>query len=245
VEVLIIRFANHMITENVQVFWAELQRGEFISDAAVAAGTFRKQGTRWVIANGGVRPRRGRGLKGRCLSFVEREQIAMSHAAGVSVRAIAAQLGRSPSTISRELRRNREAGGGYRASSAHTMAYHRASRPKPAKLAVNLALREKVEQDLEKKYSPEQITGRLRVEFPDDPEMRVSPETIYQSIYVQSRGALRRDLAVCLRTGRALRRPSRKVGQRKNRIPNMINIAQRPAEPGSTVDVLSVAVRLA
>jgi len=101
-------------------------------------------------------------------------------------------------------------------------------RPKPAKLATNLALRAAVEQDLEKKYSPEQITGRLLVEFPDDPEMRVSPETIYQSLYVQSRGALRRDLAVCLRTGRA--RPSRKVGQRKNRIPNMINIAERPPE---------------
>jgi len=228
--VLIIRFANHMITKNVQVFWAELARGEFISDAAVAAGTYRKQGTRWVIANGGVRPRRGRDLKGRCLSFAEREQTAMARAAGESVRAIATRLGRSPSTISRELRRNVHVGGGYRASSAHAMAYHRASRPKPSKLAVNLALRAKVEQDLEKKYSPEQITGRLRVEFPDDPEMRVSPETIYQSIYVQSRGALRRDLAVCLRTGRALRRPSRKVGQRKNRIPNMINLSERPAE---------------
>ena len=91
-------------------------------------------------------------------------------------------------------------------------------------------LREKVEQDLEKKYTPEQITGRQRRQFPDDPEMRESPETIYQSIYVQSRGALRRDLAVCLRTGRAVRRPSRKVGQRKNRIPNMINIAERPPE---------------
>jgi len=228
VEVLIIRFANHMVTENVQVFWAELQRGEFISDAVVAAGTYRKQGTRWVIANGGVRPRRGRDLLGRCLSFAEREQIAMSRAAGESVRAIATRLGRSPSTISRELRRNLESGGGYRASTAHAMAYHRASRPKAAKLATNMALRAVVEQDLEKKYSPEQITGRLRLQFPDDPEMRVSPETIYQSIYVQSRGALRRDLAVCLRTGRALRRPSRKVGQRKNRIPNMINIAERP-----------------
>jgi len=82
-----------------------------------------------------------------------------------------------------------------------------------------MALRAVVEQDLEKKYSPEQITGWLRLQFPDDPEMRVSPETIYQSLYVQSRGALRRDLAVCLRTGRALRRPSRKVGQRKNRNP--------------------------
>lgn len=224
-----VRFASHMITENVQVFWAELQRGEFITDAAVVAGTYRKQGTRWVIANGGVRPRRGRNLKGRCLTFAEREQIAMSRAAGRSVRAIAARLGRSPSTISRELARNAEPGGGYRASSAHAMAYHRASRPKPAKLATNLALRTKVEQDLERKYSPEQITGRLRREFPDDPEMWVSPETIYQSLYVQSRGALRRDLAVCLRTGRALRRPSRKVGQRKNRIPNMINISERPA----------------
>jgi IS30 family transposase len=230
VEVLIIRFANHMITENVQVFWAELQRGEFISDAAVAAGTYRKQGTRWVIANGGVRPRRGRDLKGRCLSFAEREHIGLSRAAGESVRAIAAELGRSPSTISRELRRNCESGGGYLASSAHAMAYHRASRPKPAKLATNLALRAVVEKDLEKKYSPEQITGRLLVDFPDDPEMRVSPETIYQSLYVQSRGALRRDLAVCLRTGRALRSPSRKPGQRKNRIPNMINVSERPAE---------------
>jgi IS30 family transposase len=110
------------------------------------------------------------------------------------------------------------------------LAYVRAARPKPAKLASNLVLRAKVEKDLERKYSPEQITGRLRVEFPDDPEMQVSPETIYQSLYVQSRGALRRDLAVCLRTGRALRRPSRKVGQCKNRIPNMINIAQRPPE---------------
>ncbi|MDQ6849847.1 MAG: IS30 family transposase [Actinomycetota bacterium] len=219
-----------MITENVQVFWAELQRGEFITDAAVAAETYRKQGTRWVIANGGVRPRRGRDLKGRCLSFAEREQTAMSRAAGQSVRVIATRLGRSPSTISRELRRNQEAGGGYLASSAHAMAYHRASRPKPAKLATNMALRAKVEHDLEKKYSPEQISGRLRMEFPDDPEMRVSPETIYQSLYVQSRGALRRDLAVCLRTGRALRRPSRKPGQRKNRIPNMINIAERPPE---------------
>ena len=192
---LIIRFANRMITENVQVFWAELQRGEFITDAAVAAGTYRKQGTRWVIVNGGVRPRRGRGLKGRCLSFAEREQIGLLRAAGASVRAIAADLRRSPSTISREVRRNQEIGGGYRPSSAHAMAYHRASRPKPAKLAMNMALRTKVEQDLEKKYSPEQIAGRLQLEFPDDPEMRVSPETIYQSLYVQSRGALRRDLS--------------------------------------------------
>jgi len=146
------------------------------------------------------------------------------------VRAIAARLRRSPSTVSREFRRNANSAGQYRATTAHTLAYGRASRPKAAKLVLNVALRTLVEQDLAKKYSPEQIAGRLRVKFPDRPEMWVSTETIYQSLYVQSRGALRRDLTACLRTGRAIRRPWRKVGQRKNRIPNMINIAERPAE---------------
>ncbi len=87
-----------------------------------------------------------------------------------------------------------------------------------------------MEADLAKKYSPEQIAGRLKVEFPDQPEMQVSTETLYQSLYVQSRGALKRDLTRCLRTGRAVRKPCRKPGQRKNRIPNMINISERPAE---------------
>jgi IS30 family transposase len=103
-------------------------------------------------------------------------------------------------------------------------------RPKPAKLVTNAALRQRVEQDLVKKYSPEQIVGRLRVEFPDDLGMRVSTETIYQSLYVPSRGGLRRELTRCLRTGRTLRRPCRKSGQRKNRIPDMVNIRQRSAE---------------
>jgi transposase, IS30 family len=141
------RFVNHMVSESVQVFWAALQRGEFITDAAEAAGTYRKQGTRWVMANGGVGPRRGRNLKGRCLTFAEREEIALERAAGESIRAIAARLGRSPSTISRELSRNAEGGAGrYRATSAHAAAYERAARPKPAKLATNLVLREMVEQ---------------------------------------------------------------------------------------------------
>jgi len=113
---------------------------------------------------------------------------------------------------------------------AHARAWERASRPKPAKLLVNQRLREIVQRDLERRYSPEQIVGRLRLAFPDDPEMRVSPETIYQSLYVQSRGALRRDLTKCLRTGRALRRSRRQPHQRKNRIPDMINIAERPAQ---------------
>ncbi len=207
-----------------------MQDGGFITDAVAVIDTSRRTGRRVLVDAGGVRPRRGRDLKGRCLTFTEREEIALGRAASESLRSIAARLGRCPSTISRELARNKDPNRGYRATTAHVLAYDRASPPKPAKLATNLVLRAKVEKDLEKKYSPEQITGRLHVEFPEDPEMRVSPETIYQSLYVQSRGALRRDLAVCLRTGRALRRPSRKVGQRKNRIPNMINISERPPE---------------
>jgi len=223
------QFSERMVTDVVQQFWAAMARGEFITDAAVEAGTYRVQGARWLRAEGGVRPRRGRDLKGRCLSFAEREEIALARAGGESMRAIARGLGRSPSTISRELARNAGRTGGYRATTAHALAYERASRPKPAKLVVNRRLRARVEEDLRRRYSPEQIAGRLRRQFPDDPEMRVSAETIYQSLYVQSRGALRRDLTRCLRTGRALRRPCRQAGQRKNRIPDMINISQRPA----------------
>jgi transposase, IS30 family len=224
------RFSERMVTEVVQQFWAAMARGEFITDAAGEAGTYRMKGTRWLRAEGGVRPRRGRDLKGRCLTFSEREEIALARAGGESMRSIARRLGRCPSTISRELARNAGAGGGYRATTAHALAYERACRPKPAKLATNVVLRKKVEQDLRRRYSPEQIVGRLRHEFPHDQEMWVSAETIYQSLYVQSRGALRRDLTKCLRTGRALRRPCRQAGQRKNRIPDMINIVERPPE---------------
>src|SRR5215213_10029135 len=191
-----LRFTDRMLPEIVQPFWAALQRGEFIVDAAAQVGTYRKKGSRWVAAHGGVRPRRRRNLKGRCLTFGEREEIALARARGESLRTIAQRLGRAPSTISRELRRNRDQCG-YRATTAHALAYGRASRPKPAKLASNLALRAKVEQDLTRRYSPEQIAGRFRVEFPDQPEMWVSTETIYQSLYVQSRGALRRELTRC------------------------------------------------
>ena len=214
----------------LQRFWQVMGDGGFITDAVEVIGTSRRTGRRVLAEAGGVRPRRGRGLLGRCLTFAEREEIALGRAAGESMRSIAARLERSPATISRELTRNLDRHGRYRATAAHARAYERASRPKVAKLVTNLALRAKVEKDLEKKYSPEQIVGRLRVEFPDDPEMRVSTETIYQSLYVQSRGALKRELTACLRTGQALRRPSRKVGQRKNRIPNMINVSERPAE---------------
>jgi len=214
----------------LQVFWAGMQAGDFLTDAVLPLGVDRRTGSRILVAAGGVRPRRGRDLKGRCLTFADREEIAVLRAQGKSLRQIAAVIGRAASTVSRELSRNTPGGSAYRARTAHVLAYERASRPKPAKLHVNLELRAKVEKDLAKKYSPEQISGRLKREFPDREEMRVSPETIYQSLYVQSRGALKQELTRHLRTGRALRSPSRKTGQRKNRIPNMINISERPAQ---------------
>src|SRR5215203_2946328 len=225
-----VRFSNKLVAELFQPFWAALRAGEFLTDAAAIAQTHRYRGLAWLREAGGVRPRRGRDLLGRYLAFGEREEIALGLARSEPMRQIAARLGRSVSTISREVTRNRDGQGRYRASAAQVQAYERASRPKPAKLAVNGALRQRVEQDLGKKYSPEQIAGRLRADFPDQPEMWVSTETIYQSLYVQSRGALRRELTAHLRTGRALRSPGRKPGQRKNRIPDMINISQRPPE---------------
>jgi IS30 family transposase len=225
-----VMFSERMRPEVTQPFWAALQSGEFITAAAEAVGTYRVKGRRWILAESGIRPRRGRDLKGRCLTFGEREEIALGCAAGESVRCIARRLGRAASTVSRELRRNADHRGGYRATTAHARAWTRASRPKPAKLHVNRRLRAIVETDLARRYSPEQIAGRLRVAFPEDPEMWVSTETIYQSLYVTSRGALRRELTACLRTGRKLRKPGRHAAQRRNRVPDMINIAQRPQE---------------
>jgi IS30 family transposase len=163
------------------------------------------------------------------LSFAEREQIACRRAAKESMREIARVLGRSPSTISRELARGVvSARSGYLASMAQTGAENRARRPKVALLACNDRLREHVQRQLRDKDSPEQISRRLVLDFPDDPEMRVSHETIYQSLYVQGRGALRRELSVCLRTGRTRRKPRRKTEERRGRIANMINISERP-----------------
>jgi len=219
-----------MLPEVMDTFWGSLERGETVTDAAKAVGTYRMAGRRWITACSGIRPRRGRNLKGRCLTFAEREEIAQGAASGESMRATARRLGRSPSTISRERARNADRCGEYRPSRAHARAWQRAARPKPAKLAVNLQLREFVEADLRHKYSPEQIAGRLRISYPEDPEMWVSTETIYQSLYVTSRGALKRELTACLRTGRTLRKPGRQTGQRRNRIPDMVNIAERPQE---------------
>lgn len=213
-------------------FWRGVRAGVGVADAAAAVGVAVSQGYRWVSEAGGVCPRLTvvpAGARSRFLSFAEREEIAALRSAGQGVREIAGALGRSPATISRELVRN-SGWTGYRASGAQARADQQARRPKVAKLADNPRLREHVQDQLQQKLSPAQIAGRLPMLFPDDLEMRVSHETIYQSLYVQSRGALKRDLTQHLRTGRALRRPRRKDGERQTRIPGMVNIAQRPAE---------------
>jgi IS30 family transposase len=164
------------------------------------------------------------------LSFAEREEIAEWWARGLSVAAIAQKVGRPACTISRELGRGVASCGRYLASVAQARADREAARFKPSKLATHDRLRVEVQDRLEQEHSPEQIAARLRVDFPDDPEMWVSHETIYRALYVQGRGALRRDLHQRLRTGRALRKPRRKSGQRCGKIPNMTMIADRPPE---------------
>ena len=168
---------------------------------------------------------------GRFLSAHERVEIGILRAEGLSLRAIGVRLGRSPSTISREVHRNRAGvGRGYQPLRAHHLAELRARRPKPGKLTTPGPLRVLVQAWLRHKLSPEQISGRLKLLFGDDEQMQVSPETIYQAIYVQGRGSLRRELQTCLRTGRAIRRPKRRVDERRGRIKDMVTISERPPE---------------
>jgi IS30 family transposase len=199
-------------------------------EAAGALGVSKTAGWRWFAEAGGVIPSIVEQPSGYRLSFAEREEIAHLNSASLGVSEIARRLGRHKSTISRELRRESIGRRGYRASVAQDEADKKARRPKRAKLATNLTLRREVQQRLEHNHSPEQIARRLAEEFPNDPEMHVSHETIYQAIYVQGRGGLKRELAKHLRTGRALRRPGRREGSRRGRIPDMVMISERPAE---------------
>jgi len=162
------------------------------------------------------------------LGLDDRVEIAAGVRAGESFRSIAVRVGRDHSTISREVNAN---GGreGYRPQAAHLRAEAMARRPKATKLASNPRLRARVEAGLERLWSPEQIAGELRDEFGNDPSMTVSHETIYKSLFVQGRGELRRELAACLRTGRAARRPQGRL-ETRGRIPNMVLISERPAE---------------
>jgi IS30 family transposase len=247
-------------------FWEAIARGASSEDAAVATGVSQAVGSRWFRQAGGMPPISLAPVSERYLSFAEREEIAILHAQHHGVREIARRVGRAPSTISRELRRNastRSQALAYRATTAQWHAERRASRPKVSKLAANNALREYVQDRLAgtiarpdgepvagpdarwigrrhgrrqdrrwaRSWSPEQISNRLRIDFPDDQAMRISHEAIYQALYVQGRGALKRELVACLRTGRVLRVPqARTRGRGKKFVSAEILISERPAE---------------
>jgi len=211
--------------------WAGIREGLTVREAGVRAGVSEAHAMKWFREAGGVCPAMPSlvDVAYHRLSFAEREDIAIWRAQRVGVREIARRLGRPPGTVSKELARNsgrRE----YRASTANVKAEDRATRSRPGKLATNLVLRREVQDKLGQHLSPEQIAGRLRVDFPNDPEMWVSHETIYQSLYVQGRGGLRRELTQQLRTGRVRRRPQGRPDERRGRIPGMVNISERPAE---------------
>jgi len=252
--------------ETRQAFWVRIANGASSEEAALASGVSQPVGTRWFREAGGMRSITLVPHSGRYLSFAEREELALLKAQRSGVREIARRMHRSPSTVSRELRRNAATRGRvlhYRATVAQWKAERAAERPKVAKLVRNRRLRSYVQDRLAgtvtdgrgrsipgprvpwigrrhgrradrrwgKCWSPQQISRRLRVDFPHDASMRISHEAIYQALYVQGRGALRRELCACLRTGRALRVPRARTRQRgKAFITPEVMISQRPAE---------------
>jgi IS30 family transposase len=242
----------------VRLFWSHINDGRTAAQAGVGVGVSERTGLQWFADAGGVKPRlcepKTSGPRPR-LTFQDRIEIEFGVRTDEPLQSIGKRLGRPASTIKRELDANgvrnsydgrksgyrrKEAFGAcqsgktadveYRALVAQARADQRARRPKLSKLAAYDRLRQEVQTRLDEFHSPGQIAARLRRDFPDDAEMWVSHEAIYQAIYVQGRGHLRRDIHRCLRTGRAVRKPRSCPGERRGRIPNMINISERPPE---------------
>src|SRR3954451_1201787 len=249
-----------------RAFWRLIAQGKRTEDAALEVGVSWPVGSRWFRHAGGMPPLSLAEPTGRYLSFAEREELALLKAQGLGVRAIARQLERHHSTVSRELRRNAATRGGkpeYRASVAQWKAQTAARRPKRAKLATSPQLKEYVQTRLSgqlqrpdgspaggpattwkglnkphradrrwaKAWSPEQISRRLVIDFPDDAGMRISHEAIYQALYIEGRGALKRELVACLRTGRALRKPRERARNKPHgHVTADVVLSERPAE---------------
>jgi IS30 family transposase len=239
-------------------FWRLIAQGWSTERAAAEVGVSANTGERWFGDGGGMAPISLAEPRCRFLTLTEREHIDLRWEDGATVRQIARELSRAASTISREVHRNRLVGYPhlpplpdgvrrrrgpvpgthrqrrrvrYRAASAQSKAEARGRRPKPSKLAGHPALQAWVQHKLQEwQWSPEQISARLVEEFPDDESMRISHEAIYQALYVQGRGALKRELTACLRTGRALRKPRRRAEGRRERIKDKVMISDRPAE---------------
>ncbi|MDQ6878021.1 MAG: IS30 family transposase [Candidatus Dormibacteraeota bacterium] len=208
--------------------WDRRGRGESMSAIARHLGRGLETIRRYVLLTGGVRPRPR--TRSRCgLTVVEREEISRGLAAEDSCHAIARRIRRAPSSVSREVARN---GGrvGYRAAEAEQATRRRGRRPKASKLALSPRLRAEVETRLKLDWSPQQISAFLKVEYAQDPQMQISHETIYLSLFVQSRGALRKELARHLRTRRQVRQPKQQLSNGRGQIVDKIMLSERPAE---------------
>jgi IS30 family transposase len=213
-----------------QELWKRWRAGESISDIARALQKPPGSIHGMLEATGGISPRKRR--RRRCtLTPAEREEISRGLATGESLRAIACRLGRSASTVCREVNRN----GGrrrYRAAKAEEQAWKRSRRPRRCLLAANHCLRNIVAEKLREDWSPQQISGWLKSQYPDDEAMRVSGETIYRTLFVQARGALKRELLTHLRSGRMMRKSRRAstAGQQRGQIKEAVSIRERPPE---------------
>ncbi len=211
------------------LMWDRWQQGESLHQIARLFDRHHSSVRGILAESGGIRPApRRRSL--RSLSLAEREEVSRALVAGHSIRSIATTLGRAPSTISREIRRN----GGvecYRASHADQAAWDRAHRPKACKLALHPALAKRVADKLQQQWSPQQIAGWLMRTYPDDATCQVSHETIYPTLFIQSRGALKKELLEHLRRSRAMRRSRHHTQKTANhgRISDTISISERPA----------------
>ena len=209
--------------------WDRWQKGESLHDIGRLFDRGHGSIAGILSRAGGIRPRQ-RTRSHLSLTFSEREDISRGISAGLSMRSIATHLGRSPSTVSREVNRN----GGYyqyRATQADKAAWDRAQRPKRCKLACNKPLSRIVAKKLQSQWSPQQIAGWLKRAYPDNEDDHVSHETIYKTLFIQSRGALKKELLQCLRSGRVMRRgkTSSLKGQGLGKIPHAVSISERPA----------------
>jgi transposase, IS30 family len=210
--------------------WERWQRGESLRQIASLLFDRHHSSVREILVDsGGIRPPQRRRSQ-RALSLAEREEISRGLVAGQSIRSIASSLKRAPSTISRELRRN-EGRKGYRASQADQAAWNRARRPKQCKLGLHPSLARRVANKLKRRWSPEQIAGWLRRTSSDEPNRQVSHETIYRTLYIQARGALKKELLAHLRRTRGMRRSRHHTQKTENhgRITNTVSISERPA----------------
>jgi IS30 family transposase len=213
----------------IDALWIRMRAGQAAKPTARALGLPTSTVRDYLRRCGGIRPAPRRRSPGR-LSFAEREEISRGLATGLSLRVIASRLDRSASTVSREVATH----GGrsqYRAATADQLAWSWATRPKACKLATNPALAAVVTEKLKRRWSPQQIAGWLKVTYPDNQQMQVSHESIYRTLFVQSRGALRKELTAHLRTGRVLRRPQGvRLPDGRGGRPGILNISERPAE---------------